>query len=306
MSGADTVNDSAGNDVLSFFGTTGGNISAASLGSVSGIEAINLAGGGNTLNLSASRVVALSDNDVLGVFGSGNDSLWFEDASSWTLSATEGDFVTFTTSVGGNATVIAAQSLLPAGSSFFLGEDNDSVEGTFGSDTIDLMAGNDTVFGRNGSDSILGADGNDCINGEGGADTVYGGSGADSVTGGNGNDRIFGEAGNDRIDGGDGNDTLSGGEGNDIFLVSDSLDQIIENSGGGADTIITSASITMPDHVEALQITAGVSGITVTGGAGNDMLIGNGLANNFVGGAGDDVILVGNMTLSDLYALFAT
>jgi hypothetical protein len=34
------------------------------------------------------------------------------------------------------------------------------------------------------------------------------------------------------------------------------------------------------------------------------MLIGNGLANTFVGGAGDDVILAGNVTLADIYALF--
>jgi Ca2+-binding RTX toxin-like protein len=58
--------------------------------------------------------------------------------------------------------------------------------------------------------------------------------------------------------------------------------------------------------MEALQITAGISGITIMGGAGNDILIGNGLANNFNGGAGDDVILAGNVTLADIYALFAT
>jgi Ca2+-binding RTX toxin-like protein len=54
-----------------------------------------------------------------------------------------------------------------------------------------------------------------------------------------------------------------------------------------------------------LQIASGISGITITGGAGNDMLIGNGLANTFNGGAGDDVILAGNVTLADIYALFA-
>jgi Ca2+-binding RTX toxin-like protein len=63
--------------------------------------------------------------------------------------------------------------------------------------------------------------------------------------------------------------------------------------------------MTTPDHVEALQIEFGISGITITGGSGNDMLIGNGLANTFVGGAGDDVILAGNVTLADINALFA-
>jgi Ca2+-binding RTX toxin-like protein len=99
---------------------------------------------------------------------------------------------------------------------------------------------------------------------------------------------------------------MAGGAGNDIFFVLDAADVVIESAGGGADTIITSVSMTAPDHVEALQIAAGISGITLTGGAGNDMLIGNGLANTFMGGAGDDVILVGTVTLADIYALFAT
>jgi hypothetical protein len=62
----------------------------------------------------------------------------------------------------------------------------------------------------------------------------------------------------------------------------------------------------MLDQVEAMRITSDVSGITITGGAGNDMLIGNGLTNNFIGGASDDVILTGSATLADIYALFKT
>jgi Ca2+-binding RTX toxin-like protein len=94
--------------------------------------------------------------------------------------------------------------------------------------------------------------------------------------------------------------------GNDLFFVVDAGDLAIELAGGGAETIIVSVNMTMPDQVEVLQIASGISGITITGGAGNDMLIGNGLANTFVGGAGDDVILAGNVTLADIYALFAT
>jgi len=70
-------------------------------------------------------------------------------------------------------------------------------------------------------------------------------------------------------------------------------DLVIETSGGGTDTVITSFNFSIIDHVEALQIASGVSGITITGGAGNDMLVGNGLANNIVGGTGDDAILAG-------------
>jgi Ca2+-binding RTX toxin-like protein len=131
-------------------------------------------------------------------------------------------------------------------------------------------------------------------------------AGPDALTVGGENARLTGLGGNDTLTGGAGRDTLEGDDGNDVYFMSDSFDLIIETAGGGADTIITSVSMTTPDHVEALQIEFGISGITITGGSGNDMLIGNGLANAFVGGAGDDVILIGNATLADIYALFAT
>ena len=135
-----------------------------------------------------------------------------------------------------------------------------------------------------------------------GADTLVS---IENVMGSDGSDSLLGNTGSNTLFGGYGADTLDGGDGNDVFVISDTLDLIIETAGGGADTIITSVSMTVPDHVETLQIAAGISGITITGGAGNDMLIGNGLGNTFIGGAGDDVILAGNVTLADIYALFA-
>jgi Ca2+-binding RTX toxin-like protein len=139
-----------------------------------------------------------------------------------------------------------------------------------------------------------------------GNDNLAGSSGNDSIDGLAGNDSISGVAGNDTIAGGAGADTMGGGAGDDLFFVTETQDVVIETIGGGADTVVTSVSMTMPDHVETLRIASGTSGITLTGSAGNDMLIGNGLANTFNGGAGDDVILVGNLTLADIYALFAT
>lgn len=128
---------------------------------------------------------------------------------------------------------------------------------------------------------------------------------SDTLNGGEGADRLDGGTGNDSLSGGIGADTLTGGAGDDRFLISELQDLVIETSGGGTDTVVASFSFSIIDHVEALQIASGVSGITITGGAGNDMLVGNGLANNIVGGAGDDVILAGNVTVADIYALFA-
>ena len=146
----------------------------------------------------------------------------------------------------------------------------------------------------------------DTLIGQRGDDQLFGLSGDDRLEGGEGDDVLDASAGADTLIGGSGADTMDGGTGDDLFFVMDTGDVVLELAHGGADTIITAINLNLPDHVEALRIAEGVSGIIITGGAGNDVLIGNGLANNFNGGAGDDVILAGNVTLADIYALFAT
>jgi len=295
--GSVTISDISGNDTVSLSGAMGIEVLVSDLSTASGIDAFNLAGGGNTLHLNTGAVRALSETDVLWVYGSGDDNLIFDDPSAWTRGATSGDFVTFTTSLGGNATVIASQSLVPSltgGPTF----GDDALDGTSGMDAIDLLAGNDTYLGLGGDDSILGNDGADSILGGDGADIIVGGSGVDTLDGGGGNDTLSGSAGPNR---------LLGGIGSDFYHVISTLDSIIENLSAGTDTIMTSVDLTLPTNVEMLMIAPEVTGITVTGGAGGDTLIGNGLSNTYNGGAGDDVILVGNnLTLADLYALFAT
>ena len=140
--------------------------------------------------------------------------------------------------------------------------------------------------------------------GLGGADALLGQAATDRLLGGDGDDLLAGDAGDDTLVGSAGADSMSGGAGDDLFFVLDAGELVIETAAGGADTIMTLVSMTMPDHVDALQIASDISGITLTGGAGNDMLIGSGLSNIFIGGAGDDVILAGNVTLADMFALF--
>ncbi len=131
-------------------------------------------------------------------------------------------------------------------------------------------------------------------------------AGNDCVMGSMESDVLQGLAGNDTVDGGPGDDTMGGGSGDNLFVVTDAGDVVIEAAGGGADTIITSVSMTVADHVEEMHIASGISDITLTGSAGNDVFVGNGLANTFIAGAGDDVVLAGNVTLADIFALFAT
>ncbi|MFN7881855.1 MAG: calcium-binding protein, partial [bacterium] len=151
-----------------------------------------------------------------------------------------------------------------------------------GAEGQDSLQGIENIFGGIGNDSILG---------DGQANILMGSSGADSLDGGMGHDSLSGGDDADVLTGGLGNDTLSGGAGNDLFYVTEPADMVLEHTGGGADTIITAVSITMPSHVETLFIANGISGITITGSAGNDVLIGNSLANTLNGADGADSIM---------------
>lgn len=208
----------------------------------------------------------------------------------------------------------------------------DWLEGTTGADTLNGRGGNDTLEGGGGNDLIQGGLGDDFVSyaeltaasqavsvnlatgraiGAAGFDTLSGiehvltGAGNDSLIGNDLANALSGGAGDDTLAGGTGYDALVGGAGDDLFFVSELADVVLEGDGDGADTIITSVSVTLADYVETLRIADGVFGITITGGMGDDVLIGNGLANTFIGGAGDDVILMDNVIIADILALFA-
>ena len=138
-----------------------------------------------------------------------------------------------------------------------------------------------------------------------GNDVMVGTASANQLFGLGGNDTLNGLDGNDMLNGGSGADCMNGGNGDDFFHVDNALDLVLEAGGGGSDTVSTSVSFTMPNHVEQIMIAAGVTGITITGSSGADIIIGNGLANNFNGGAGDDIILAQNIAVQDILALFA-
>jgi Ca2+-binding RTX toxin-like protein len=132
--------------------------------------------------------------------------------------------------------------------------------------------------------------------------------GNETFAGGAGNDTIEAGQGNDTLDGGTGNDRLSGGAGNDLYIVDASLDTVVENPGGGTDTVRTSlTAYGLGVNVETLAfadaagtpLAAGVYGAgnnlanAITGGDGADTLAGRGGSDTLVGGKGDDVLDVG-------------
>ena len=103
---------------------------------------------------------------------------------------------------------VSAPTTRPPASTMFMGDGNDSIQGSQFADTINVeagddyvhgYAGNDTLDGGLGNDSLYGGDGNDTLRGGDGADTINAGAGNDTVTGGTGNDTISDEAATTRI-----------------------------------------------------------------------------------------------------------
>ena len=151
---------------------------------------------------------------------------------------------------------------------------NNIINGNTGANVLDGKAGNDTLNGNLGSDTLVGGDGNDTLNGDAG------------------DDRLSGDAGNDILNGGLGADTMLGGSGDDTYIVDSASDLTVEAEGEGVDTVQSSVSTTLADHVENLVLTGSVN----TNGSGNaldNVITGNGGANLLNGGAGNDTLIAG-------------
>src|ERR1700736_1613235 len=215
------------------------------------------------------------------------------------------------------------------------GTGNDTLSGTAGNDTLNGLGGNDTLNGGAGVDTMIGGTGNDLYYVDNAADVVTEavGQGSDTVmasvnytlaagtevealranaaTGlkltGNayshilvGNDILSGGAGNDALNGGAGADTMAGGAGSDTYFVDNAADVVNETVGQGTDTVMASVnySLTAGSEIEFLRANAGATGLSLTGnalvnrlvgGAGNDTLNGGGGNDSLGGGAGNDV-----------------
>jgi Ca2+-binding RTX toxin-like protein len=161
--------------------------------------------------------------------------------------------------------------------------------GGSGRDTLMGAGGNDTLDGGAGVDRLIGGIGDDKYRVDSRVDMIieFSNEGFDSVEasssftlppnvenliltgagdlsgGGNARDNhIVGNSGNNILACGAGADTLEGGLGDDVYVLSDSLDLIIDT--GGNDTVRSSLDLTLPLSIENGEL-VGIADATLQG-----------------------------------------
>jgi len=123
----------------------------------------------------------------------------------------------------------------------------------------DGTSGNDSLTGTEYSNILKSADGNDVVNAGAGADLVVGGTGR----------------GNDRYDGGAGIDTVS-------YTSALAAITVDLEKGRASSTARGDSAAIGTDTLSQIE--------NMVGGAHNDTLLGNALANSLAGGRGDDLL----------------
>jgi len=105
------------------------------------------------------------------------------------------------------------------------------------------------------------------------------------------NDRLVGTGGGDTLISNGGTDTMIGGSGDDTYYVTGNASQIVEQAGGGVDTVIAKGNYVLQANIENLQIDNSVNNSwSGTGNALNNVIAGNGGDNAIDGAAGNDTI----------------
>lgn len=187
---------------------------------------------------------------------------------------------------------------------------------------------NNLIVGNSGNNILIGGAGNDTLNGGEGNDTLEGGLGDDTYyvdsvldvikeLSNQGTDTVISSVsyslaanfenltltgtadidgrGNDTdniITGNSGNNILTGGKGNDTYFVDSLGDVVVEADNEGTDTVNSSVSFVLGNHIENLTLT-GTENINATGNSLNNKLTGNSGNNILNGGEGSDIMIGG-------------
>jgi Ca2+-binding RTX toxin-like protein len=309
--GNDTLTGSAGNDTLTGLG---------------GNDTLNGGAGVDTMIGGIGNDTYYVDNatDVVTEYvGEGTDTVWAS-VSNALAAGTEVETMKANATTGLTLTGNAYSHNLIGNVG------NDTLIGGSGNDTLNGGAGVDTMAGGTGNDTYSVDTAADVVTeavGQG-TDTVManvnytlaagtevealranattglkltGNAYSHTLVGNVGNDTLLGGSGDDQLNGGVGADTMAGGAGNDTYFVDNAADVATEAVGQStADTVFASVnySLTAGSEIEFLRANAGATGLSLTGnalvnrlvgGTGNDTLDGGAGNDSLGGGAGNDI-----------------
>ena len=236
--------------------------------------------------------VVNSVNDVVvELAGEGTDEI--KSSINWSLNTSSHNYDT----VIENLTLTGETSLNGEGNAL-----DNLITGSSGtSDTLTGHAGNDTYVVNATTDVVVEVDGE-------GTDEVrtYANWTLDgftenlTLTGSTAGLVGTGNSGANRMSEGDhtGTSTLAGGDGNDSYIISTTNCTAQENSGQGTDTVLTSVSWTLGNHIENLTMrenedinaTGNSLDNGITGNEGDNIINGLGGADTVYGGQGNDTV----------------
>jgi Ca2+-binding RTX toxin-like protein len=329
--GDDTINGSYGDDVIHSAFRQAGEDRDDWFGEDYDEDVIRGYGGDDTIyaetydsiNGGAGEDVVVFDHDVYSTVSGGSvDEVLLDD------DLRNVEFVVVNASYGGFWDFREQSESLHISTFQYEGEDSTGFE-----TLIYGGSGSDTIIGGETDDEIYGGSGGDIIEGADGDDILYGEDGADSINGGDDNDHIYGHDSIEYTDGAE--DTLLGGSGDD-FIYAEDID-VIDGGDGVEDTVKfdddVSATNLLDDDLQGVEkVSIGdvdadqldfsaqtedlristAYGATITGGAGQDTIVGTGANDQIVegatenevftlgGGTGDTVNFTGDVTAAEL------
>ncbi|MCC3425390.1 MAG: calcium-binding protein [Microcoleus sp. PH2017_01_SCD_O_A] len=287
--GRDTLYGGKDNDSLGFFIAGGGNNLGLRIGgSAGGNQGSNYLRG----DLGDDFIVGINQKDTL-IGGKGNDTIYGVASNSYLSGDLDNDTLVILNSTQSSPFSSSVITIGIEKTTLLGGEGNDSLLGGIGDfgtgkNLLDGGAGNDTITVYATQDTALGGAGDDFIKSStvsalssvGASSSFPGFAGRNLLNGEDGNDTIVAAFASDSMIGGGGNDSLSG-----IFNQA--------FGGDGNDTI----------DATTFAIGTTTALITLDGGLGDDLLLGNtstnltttGTVTNFMnGGEGSDTIVFGS------------
>jgi len=276
--GNDVVDGGADNDTVTFTGTAGSNL-------------FKVGWDGAKLTGVMSNPLANVENVVANTGGGGDWLMYMQTVGGISVNLVAG-------TASGFASISGVSHVLG-------GTGNDALTGN---DAFNKLEGGD------GDDALVAGDGADQLKGGAGNDALSGGLGIDTITGGDGDDAILWAWGDgpDAMDGGANTDsaTFTGNGVANLFKVGwngsvltdvmsgslASIEQVHADGGGGGDWLIYQGTAGATANLTTLTA-SGFASIAnfanLQGGAGADVLTGDGAANKIIGGDGADTIAGG-------------